>query len=73
MLWFAAATRTNWRISPRVVNTFFTILTIDFGLTDPEGTTHSDSTVEYLWTNLWVSPDWNIQAQTKSYPQPLKV
>lgn len=55
MLWLIASTCTNWRISHRLVNTFFTIFGIDFGLTGTEDTRGGDSAVDALGIALWIT------------------
>lgn len=65
MLWLIEPTRTNWRISHRVVNTFFALFGTDFGLTRTEDTTHSDSTVDHPCIALWISRQAKSQCRQK--------
>jgi hypothetical protein len=55
MLWFIEPTRTNWRINAGLVNTYFRIFVIDFGLTAAKDTTGGDSTVHHPCIDLWIS------------------
>lgn len=72
MLWLSDPTRTNWRKWEGVVNTFFGIFAIHFGLTGMEDTRASDSCVDDPCIDLWISAAMKRQVLTESYPQAFK-